>query len=261
MKILIPTDFSDNAKKALEYAMVNFPKASIKLLHITYLQQAGATMVVDVNLELKEQGEKLMNAYVDELKKEYPDKDIRGKVEMGYFSETIIEELDVDNYDLVILGTKGASGVKEVLIGSNTADAIKHVECKMIVVPENVDIKHPKRILLSSDFTSESLKLEYSIIDGLRELFNAEIDLLHVFKSFERLDEVSYSDLMEKKEVDIHVLENDNVEETILEFAHDNKFDMIALVPKNRGFIKNIFHHSVTKKISMHTDIPLFIWK
>ncbi len=36
---------------------------------------------------------------------------------------------------------------------------------------------------------------------------------------------------------------------------------MIVLVPKNRGFIRNIFHHSVTKKISMHTDVPLFIWK
>ncbi len=205
MKILIPTDFSDNAKTALKYAMAIFSKASIKLLHITYIQQAGATMVVDVNLELKEQGKKLMKAYVDELKKEYPDKDISGKVEMGYFSETIIEELDVDDYDLVVLGTKGASGVKEVLIGSNTADAIKHVECKMIVVPEQIKIQPPKHILLSSDFTSESLKLEYTIIDDLREMFNAEIDLLHVFKSSERLDDVSYSDLMEKKEVDIHV--------------------------------------------------------
>ncbi len=261
MKILIPTDFSDNAKVALDYAIANFPKASFTLLHITYLQQAGATMVVDVNLELKEQGEKRMNAYVEELNKAFPDKNIKGKVEMGYFSETIIEELEVDDYDLLVLGTKGASGVKEVLIGSNTADAIKHVECKMIVVPHQTKIKPPKHILLSSDFTSESLKLEYKIIDGLRELFNAEIDLLHVFKSFERLEDISYSDLMEKKEVDIHVLENDNVEETILEFAHENNFDMIALVPKNRGFIRNIFHHSVTKKISMHTDVPLFIWK
>lgn len=261
MKILIPTDFSDNAKVALDYAIANFPKASFTLLHITYLQQAGATMVVDVNLELKEQGEKRMNAYVEELNKAFPDKNIKGKVEMGYFSETIIEELEVDDYDLLVLGTKGASGVKEVLIGSNTADAIKHVECKMIVVPHQTKIQPPKHILLSSDFTSESLKLEYKIIDGLRELFNAEIDLLHVFKSFERLEDISYSDLMEKKEVDIHVLENDNVEETILEFAHENNFDMIALVPKNRGFIRNIFHHSVTKKISMHTDVPLFIWK
>jgi len=261
MKILIPTDFSENAKTALKYAMINFPKASITLLHITYLQQAGATMVVDVNLELKEQGEKRMNAYIDELKQEYPTKDIRGKVEMGYFSETIIEELDVDNYELVVLGTKGSSGVKEVLIGSNTAEAIKHVDCKMIVVPEHIQIKSPKHILLSSDFSSESLKLEYSIIDGLRDMFTAEIDLLHVFNASDKLEDISYSDLMEKKEVDIHVLENNNIEETILNFAHENNFDMIALAPKNRGFIKNIFHHSVTKKISMHTDVPLFIWK
>jgi nucleotide-binding universal stress UspA family protein len=261
MKILIPTDFSENAKKALNYAIVCFPKASFTLLHITYIYQAGATMVVDVNLELKELGEKKMESYIEELKKEYPDIKINGKVDMGYFSETIVEAIEEEHYDLIAMGTKGASGMKEILIGSNAADAIKNINRSMIVVPHQVKIKKPKRILLSSDFTSESLKLEYQIIDDLREKFNAEIELLHVFTNNERLEDISYSDLMEKKEVDIHVLENDNIEDTILQFAHENKFDMIALAPKHRGFIKNIFHHSVTKKLSMHTDIPLFIWK
>ena len=261
MKILIPTDFSDNAKRALAYALVNFPNTSFTLLHITYIPQAGATMVVDVNLELKELAEKKMKTYIDELKEQNSHITIDGKVETGYFSETIIEKFEKGGYDLLVLGTKGASGLKEVLIGSNTADAIKHVDAKIIVVPENTQIKPPKRILLSSDFTSESLKLEYSIIDNLRELFNAEIDLVHVFRSNERLQDVSYSELMEKKDVDIHVLESVDVEKTIIDFANDNNFDMIVLVPKNRGFIKNLFHQSVTKKISMHTNVPLFIWK
>ncbi len=261
MKILIPTDFSENAKKALEYAIVNFPKASITLLHITYIQQAGATMVVDVNLELKELGEKKMDTYITDMKREYPHQDIKGKVDMGYFSETIIEELDNIDYDIVVIGTKGASGIKEVLIGSNAADAIKNIDKKLIVVPSETKIKKAKNIVLSSDFTSESLKLEYDIIDGLRSYFDAEIDLLHVFTPNEKLANVAYSKLMEDKEVDIHVLEDKNIEETILEFSHDNNFDMVALVPKQRGFIKNLFHHSVTKNISMHTDIPLFIWK
>ena len=105
------------------------------------------------------------------------------------------------------------------------------------------------------------LFLESNIIDVMLNYFNSDIDLLHVHPPNEHIEDSSYSDLMKQKGIDVFVENALNTEETILNFAHNKNYDLITLVPKNRGIIRNLFHHSVTNKLSMHSDIPLFIWK
>lgn len=261
MNILLPTDFSYNSRKAIDYALNCFSNASFNLLHIITPHQAGATMVVDINEELKKANQPKMDEFISELQEKHPKCNINGRVEIGMFVQTIIEEAEEKNINLIILGTKGSSGIKEVLIGSNAADAVKNVKLPMLIVPENSQISCPQQILLSSDFSSKSQEIESTLIDVIREYFKTDLDLLHVFSSKDKTPNVNYSDLMEKKEVDIHVVSAENIEEAILNYAHEKQYDLIALVPKDRGIIKNLFHHSVTKKLSMHSDIPLFIWK
>jgi len=261
MKILLPTDFSLNAKKAIDYAINCFPKAEFTLLHIIHLHQAGSSLVVDINHELVKANQPKIEKLISDLKQNQPNLKINGKVEIGFFSQTIIEVGDNINADLIVLGTKGSSGLEEVLIGSNAAEVVKNVNKPIIIVPQNSVVKCPQYILLSSDFTSESQNIESDLIDIIREYFNAELDLLHVFSSKDKSDNVNYSHLIEKKEVDIHVISSENIEEAILDYAHEQNYDLITLIPKDRGLIRNLFHHSVTKKLSMHSDIPLLIWK
>ena len=261
MNILLPTDFSFNSKKAIEYALNCFPKAHFNVLHIINPHQAGGTIVVDISQELKKVNQPKMDDFITDLEKKHPKININGYVEIGMFTQTIIEESKYKNIDLIVLGTKGSSGIKEILIGSNAADAVKNVKMPILIVPENSQIACPSHILLSSDFTSESQEIESTLIDVIREYFNAELDLLHVFSSKDKSPNVNYSELMEKKEVDIHVISAEDIEEAILTYAHEQHYDLITLIPKDRGIIRNLFHHSVTKKLSMHSDIPLFIWK
>lgn len=261
MNILLPTDFSDNAKKALNYAIACFPKANFTLLHIINIRQAGSTMVVDINKELKKVNQPKMDDLIHDLSHEFPNVKLKGLIEIGLFTQTIIEVVDTIKADLIILGTKGSTGLKEILIGSNAAAAIKNVMTPMIIVPENRKNIAPEKILLASDFSSESQVIESNIIDVIRDYFDAQLDLLHVFHSHDNMDSIGYSALIEKKELDVFVEKSEKIEEAILNFAHEKNYDLITLVPKDRGIIKNLFHHSVTKNLSMHSDIPLFIWK
>lgn len=231
------------------------------LLNIVNVRQAGATMVIDINKELQKANRHHMAQLVTDLEEEYPNENFKGEVEIGLFTETIEEMVEELKADMVVMGTRGASGLKEVLIGSNAADAIKNVNSPLIVVPENNRLKAPEKVLLSSDFSKDSQEDEVDIVNMVRTLFNAEIEILHVKTEDEKGTEPHYAELMRKHQVDVHVITSEDTEFSILNYANNHQFDMITLVPKDRGIIRNLFHKSMTKQLSMHTDLPLFIWK
>ncbi|MDX1350764.1 MAG: universal stress protein, partial [Putridiphycobacter sp.] len=105
MTILIPIDFSETSLKAAHFAMKHYADAKFKLLHIVNARQAGATMVVDINSDLQKFYQKRMIKVQAELEQKFPNVKIEGKVEIGLFSETIVEEIENCSADLLVLGT------------------------------------------------------------------------------------------------------------------------------------------------------------
>jgi nucleotide-binding universal stress UspA family protein len=198
---------------------------------------------------------------VEEMMSKYPRVSFKGKVEIGLFTQTINEDVEISKIDLVFIGTKGATALEEVLIGSNASDAVRNVLVPIIVVPECTVIKKPETIFLASDFTTESYENERQIFDKIRGYFDSRLDLLHIQHHNDKADGMSYSKIIESKEIDVFVEKSEDIEEEILNFAHTNNYDMIIVVPKDTGLIMNLFHRSITKKMSMHSDLPLFIWK
>ncbi|RMG83540.1 MAG: universal stress protein, partial [Bacteroidetes bacterium] len=131
-KILLPTDFSENSLKSIEYAINLFKEETVEyfLLNAYMPPQAGAAMLVSIDDILKEDSiknlrklhRKLSEKY-NELKFEMSYESVKGTLEYGV-------QYMVRNYgvDLIVMGTKGASGVKEVLVGSNTAEVVRMAE-------------------------------------------------------------------------------------------------------------------------------------
>ena len=261
MNILIASDFSANALNTFEYAITCFPKANFTALHCVNIRQAGATIMVDINSEIKIVKEKKLNSLMVDMRSKYPKVSFNGKVEIGLFTQTINEEVEASAIDIVFIGTKGVTGLEEILIGSNASEAVRHVSVPLIIVPEHTEIKIPESIFLASDFTTESYEKENQIIDKIRSYFDAKLDLLHIQNENDNTDGVSYSKIIETKDIDVFVEKSEDIEDAILDFAHKNSYDMIVVVPKDRGIIMNLFHRSITKKMSMHADLPLFIWK
>ena len=262
MNILIPIDFSNNSIQAAKFGLTHYTEANITLLYIVSVRQAGATMVMDINQELRVLNLKKMEGMVEELKTSFPNAKLAGKVEVGLFSETVVEEIENTEADALILGTKGASGIDEVLLGSNAYLAIKNAPIPLIVLNESYGLKPPKKILLASDFEGDlSDKVVQSLID-FKDKFGAELHVIHISDSG-RGDNVKLKinhlidDIVDR----FHVIVADNIEDEIVSYAIDNQYDFIALAPKYRGIIKNLFHQSVTKKISASAKTPLLIMK
>ena len=160
-RILIPTDFSHNAWNAIEYSLAfyNNRPVNIHLLHIVYsgsvtngddLYSHGVSILENPG-KVKVKQLKDLQHKIDTL---YPRNkaNIDVRVVHSLFVEGIKNTVDKLDIDLIIMGTKGASGLKEKTIGSHTGAVITRVKCPVLVIPERANYERPENIAFPTDF-------------------------------------------------------------------------------------------------------------
>ncbi|MFN7012968.1 MAG: universal stress protein, partial [Bacteroidia bacterium] len=126
-KILFPTDFSDNAAKAMQYALLLAKElnADLILLNTYKIPAGGNTSIKSTHLAeiLKADAEEGLQKVLKEIRsnKEFDAVSIETVSKQGDLVQLVNEMSEEFMFDLVVMGTKGATGAKEVLVGSNTA--------------------------------------------------------------------------------------------------------------------------------------------
>jgi nucleotide-binding universal stress UspA family protein len=175
--ILVPTDFSENAWNALKYGIELFKKTNCTfyLMHVnpvtgysgsgTSLKKSSAKLA-DI---LIENSLKNLQALIDELEKLPLNNNhtFLPLVFYGYFTDTVNRVVKDKNIDLILMGTKGATGLKKATIGSNTGDVITKVKCPLLALPENAVYEKLKEIAFPTDFRFGN---DFNALDTLLEL-------------------------------------------------------------------------------------------
>lgn len=267
--ILVPTDFSKNATNALNYAVAFAKKEKAKLIllnayHVTYLS-------IDVSVDFVAQ----KALYSEEAALESL-KILRKKVEAekvkceiinieGLAVDVVLKTIKSKKVDLVIMGTKGASGLKETFIGSNTAKVIEKAKCPIIAVPEKVKFQSIKQIVYTTDYHSNDVDTIKQLVE-LGKLFNSRITLLHVY-SFKRDEEIEMKSMNEFKtklkrkirytKIDYKLVFGDDLIKTIEKEVKKMSPELFAITTHQRNFVDKLFEVSITKKIAYHTKVPL----
>lgn len=268
--ILVPTDFSLSADSAIHYvlkstALVN---ASLILYHCFIPFESGfysLTLSNKENLDTNRILTDRLNAIKDSILKKNASLSVSTHVDQGPEGIKILEFCKKKKVDLIIMGTKGASGFKEKLIGSFTAEVMTKVACPVLAIPEKYKFKTPKNITYATIYGKKDRKIIQSLL-ALKLVFNPQIHILHIdwglnfFTADEDYEKYKKTMEMQFKELSFtfnHVVGKD-VEKTLLEEIAVNKTDILVLNPlKRKGIWNRIFHKSVTKKIAYHINIPL----
>ncbi|WP_158839910.1 universal stress protein [Polaribacter sp. L3A8] len=273
--ILLPTDFSDNSWNAIEYAL-NFykdSKCNFYLLHINRLSNVategycyGQTqeLLVDINVEnakkkLKIVQQKIAQNFNNSKHKFYT------LTDTNFFIESIRQHIEEKKVDVIVMGTKGASGFAGFITGSNTGDVITKVKCTTLVVPENAKFGKIEEIAFPTDFSlSTDLQLLQPIIDILEEK-KASLRVLNISKKVTVLN----TDQQKSKELvedyfynyshSFHFLTNKKVEDAVQCFVNSRNIDMIVMVAKNLNYFQQILFHTKVAEISYHTDVPFLV--
>ena len=159
--ILLPTDFSQNSWNAIKYA-VNFFKeetCSFYILHVNpldnavvsdfpYLSVSAPEVIEDVCTKpAMSKLRKILSLISTDIT---PNKKHRfySLLDYDFFIESIRKHVEEKRIDIIVMGTKGASGLQEIIVGSNTGDVITKVKCSTLVVPEKARFIGLKELIL-----------------------------------------------------------------------------------------------------------------
>ncbi len=274
-RILLPTDFSLNSWNALKYCLEFFKndKCTFYLLHVNPIPPysgAGSSVRTSTTI-LRESMLKESKAQLRVLQeqiKEYSDNKNHMFITIAlydYFVESVKREVQDKKIDLIVMGTKGASGLKRVTVGSNTGDVITKVKCPLMAVPENASYKIPKEIAFPTDY---HIAYDIKVLDTLIEMVemnDATLRIVHISKKGEDLSEEQIEnkdhlhDYLRGVQHSFHSLTSTRLETAIQCFVESRDIDIVAMVAKNLNFYQRILFKPRVEEISYHTDIPFLV--
>ena len=178
--IIIPTDFSENALKAFDFANDFFKGEEYQyLIRTTYdIPRGGTSSLFSLMEQLRLQAEREMKQFMQLIQKDYPliYQSAEAHILQGWFTDQINALAHEKKADFVIMGTKGASGIKEVLLGSHAAHLINDLSIPVFAIPYEYEKKNIRSILLSYDGKTLSNQT-VSFISGLSKRLTLPINL------------------------------------------------------------------------------------
>ncbi len=270
--ILLPTDFSENSVNAIKYALRFFEKRNCNfyLLH-TFTPasyHSGKAFQNFTSMELvhatRDAAAEKIKALIADLKSEFKNQKhhLKWVVDFNLLIGKIRSMVKEKNIDLIIMGTQGANGAKEIFLGTHTMYTIKKVNCPVLAVPSGYHYKKPEEILFATDYNilrPQDLRfLEYYI-----GLHSARLHILNVYT--ETLDEKQrehrkqLSEFLKDRKPVFHLTEGDDIPEAVEAFQKENNIDLMMMVHKKHSFFENILFKPVINQLVYHTNVPFMV--
>lgn len=272
--ILLLTDFSDTSKNAIRYALELFENEPCTF-YVLYVQDATAYTTDDVvsdsstslydSLILKNRV-KLAN-YVSDLKSEFNIENFNFKTIVDFDSliAAIHQSIKTKEIDLIVMGSNGTTGAKEVVFGSNTLKVIRNVECTTLIIPQDFAYVKPNEILLALD---PSDRLNGKAIIDFFKFLEDHSSKLHVLRVNSEKGEHPPSDA-DKEDLRRYItddnylynlVENIPMEHAVETYLQTNAIDMLSLIVQKESFLERLFGCSPTTEINKHLRLPLLIF-
>ena len=271
-KILIPTDFSESAENALKIAaqIARSRNSELILLHMLELpSQGGDAVIAGHNIpELMlfknaaiEKLEDLMDAdYLDDL-------EVSHIVQFDMAFDGIMNISNKNEVDLIVMGSHGASGFKEMFIGSNAEKVVRTSEIPVLIIKKEIDKFEVKNFVFASDFSDEIKKPFQNALE-VAEMFGAHLHLVMVntlnnFKTTAAAHQVFDEFLASSnaKNYTTHIYNDATVEKGVLNFAKSINADLIGICTHGRNGLSHFFNGSVSEDLVNHAMRPMITFK
>lgn len=272
-KILVPCDFSEQAMQAYDFAMKIASQSSGQVLvlkvidlPISYETSFGAPVYYFDEKFLREM-ESLATEDFKKMKSKFP---VKGNVTFytmhGPVTPMITQFIEDHKVDLVVMGTNGASGWREYLIGSNTEKIVRFAKVPVIAVRKSNDISKIKNIVFPTGLQLNQTDL-MAHIKELQLFFNATLHILLVNTPYNFKRSKDDKELIEEfakhynlRNYTLNVYDDYYAEDGIINFAHEIKADMIAMATHGRRGIQHLLIGSVAEDVVNHVDCPIWTY-
>jgi nucleotide-binding universal stress UspA family protein len=272
-RLLVPCDFSSQSGEALQFAIHLAAKVSgdVVVLHVINLPilfdptfGGGLPMVHDPAIyaglehEAKQEFKKLLKDIDDQSV------NIDFMVMEGEVISTIENTIEQNKIDLVVMGTAGATGLRETFIGSNTEKVVRHSSVPVLTIRTAPALNSIKKILLPTELALNQTEF-INQVQELQQLFNATVHILLIntpthfrtdLEAQEALEE--FAKYYKLNDYITHFRNDHTEEDGILAFAHEAKIDLIVMGTHARKGVAHLFNGSITEDVVNHSHCPIW---
>ena len=255
--IILLTDFSDSARNAMKYAVSAFGETVNYVLVNAYYARTSSATLLDINDMLAKDSELGLKSDEKWMTEQFPDFNL--KVEHHSYFGTPVDSINrlvnQENGDLVVMGTKGSSGINAVIYGSVASSVVRNTIVPVLSIPPDSAFNGIKKIVYATD--GGEIK-DSTVLEPIRDFMSHFESDLTVF-SVEKEDGSSHLESMNLDLEGAHyssVVDQD-VQGAIGRFCGEENIDVLVLLPKHTGFFDRIFHKSITRKLVEKADLPI----
>ena len=262
-RILVPTDFSSIANNAIDYAIeiaADFG-SQILLYHVYAFDRFN----YDLNLPKEKQPYKReVTQKMKMTKRRF--EEIAGKkgIELHTFVEedsfyslfktTVIQQ----RVDMVVMGSKGASGLSKYIFGSVAASALEMTEVPLLIIPPGHRFRPPENMVLALG-TQDVPARVLAPLRALALKYNAQITLLTVLKDSEKDAPFTSITIEGVKTNCCEIAMSHSVSDTITHYVQNENLDLLCMIRKKKGFFENFFKRSITKVQVFSSKVPMMV--
>ena len=269
--ILLPTDFSNNSWTAIVYAL-NLYSEEACTFYVLNSSELKVTSTLNMSNKLVETMHKHDKEQLLELKERmessYPNSkhDIKVLISSQDLTGAINTEITRHDIDLVVMGTKGASGVKELLLGSNTEKIINKIEkCPVLVIPDNFNFIAPKNIVFPTDFTRFFTHKELRTIQEIANLWDSKIRVLYIAEKAglsekQKQNKEILKEHLNEKDSKFHwKLKSVKIANEITSFVEDYDVNLLTMVKYKHTYFERLMREPIIRKMGFHITIPFLV--
>lgn len=272
-KIILPTDFSENAYNAISYALQLFKEEECTF----YLLNTYTPVLYDSEYMYHNPTVSLDEVYSSNSKKGLKRLEKRIKKEnnnpkhrfeklsvFNFLIDEINNQIEEKNIDLVVMGTKGATGAQEILFGTQTIHTIKKSKCPVLAIPSDYEFKSLKNILLPSDLSIGFRENQLEILKNISTKNQAKIHILHVMQDADLNDiqkegKAVLTSFFKNNSVQFHFIGDQDIQEAINGFQKDHQVEMLSMINNKHSFFENLFFKPIIHKIGFHIKVPFLV--
>lgn len=274
-RILFPTDFSEAAANAFLYVL-NYAhafNAEVVVLHVYDLPVVDMPPLPETSQEIFEAVEfnsfEKFKTELEELHKIANENNlghisIKNVLNYGDLVYNINQLCREESIDVVMMGTKGATGLKEVFLGSKASGVMQNADVPVIAIPAAAKFSPVKSMLFTTQYHDKDNDALLKTIEISKRL-NARVYCVYITNADdpddieERIEEwkIYYRD----ENISFFKIPGADVEQSLLDFSENQNIGLIVMRSHKRGFFESLFHTSLTKKMMYHSTIPLLVYK
>lgn len=272
--ILLPTDFSQTAQHAADFALSLTLLLDAKLVIINVIQPiADAYNIPMSSSHFYQYAEETAETAMDRFKEKMiarhkmslePSPVIETKVVYGNISSTILDVAKDLKTDFIVMGMVGDRTIIDNIFGSNALKISKRAECPVWVIPQNTKIHKIKTVVYVTDLEGNEITFIKKTIDILK-VMGATLKAVHIHEEFEPEIFPSHSMIEKIKEalgdnsVKFENLERADVVKGIENYIENQRPDALVIAHQDKSWLERLLYKSIISELTLKSQIPVLI--